>query len=111
MAKSGKPNHIRLTPEPGYLALGVIAMSLLRGLERGPTICLTTQQLPCLLVSSEFSGCPASPYFSGRRWVSWTRPGRNLWSSGTEDKHRRRYSPDFRATAKALLLAKAREVD
>ncbi len=35
ISETSQPNNIRLPPEPGHLALGIISMGLLRGLQRG----------------------------------------------------------------------------
>src|SRR5712692_3198653 len=51
VAKSGQPMHIRFSPEPCDLALGIVTMRLLRRGERRLPIHFAAQQLHRLLVS------------------------------------------------------------
>src|ERR1039458_5183922 len=51
IAEPGQPMHIRFSPEPGDLALGIVAMRLLRRSERRFPIYFAAQKLHRLFVS------------------------------------------------------------
>src|SRR5438094_9330281 len=64
IAESVQPVHARLAPEPGHLALGVVAMRLLRRQHRQPMVNLAADKLHGLLVSSELRGGCGSALFN-----------------------------------------------
>src|SRR4051812_6022939 len=49
--KTTQPLYFGLSPEPRHLPLGIVAMSLLRGCDRGFLVALTADHLQRLLVS------------------------------------------------------------
>src|SRR3979411_63616 len=63
IAESGQPMHIRFSPEPCDLALGIIAMRLLRRDERRLPVEFAAQKLHCLLVSQRRERACLCPIF------------------------------------------------
>src|SRR2546429_9725643 len=61
--KAGEPRYVRLAAKPCHLALGIVAMSLLCGLNRGITINFSAESLNCLFISKRGKRAGRIPVF------------------------------------------------
>src|ERR1700730_16549441 len=56
VAASLEPLHIRLPPEPGHLAFGIVAVRLLSGMDRLLASHFPAQKLNCLFIAERSKG-------------------------------------------------------